>query len=78
MGIFDKIFSKDEKGGATAIETAPCNHGVIVPRWDSVADIGKEDLATSYLCEACHETFTPDEARMLKESMAERLPVSEN
>ena len=78
MGLFDKLFSKDKSDSDVAVETRPCAHGVIVPRWDSVDDIGKDELATSYFCEACHETFSPAEAQVLRDSMAERLPVGDN
>jgi hypothetical protein len=69
------LFSKKEEKPEEAIETPPCPHGVLMPRWDSVDDIGHEERATSYVCEACQETFTPEEAQVLRESMAERLPV---
>jgi len=77
MGLFDKLFPKEEKP-AVVVETAPCAHGLLTPRWDSVADMGKEERATSFVCEACREEFSPQEARALHESMAERLPVGDS
>jgi hypothetical protein len=77
MGLFDKLFAKEEKA-SVAVETPPCAHGVLTPRWDSVNDMGKEDRATSYFCEACREEFSPHEARALRESMAARLPVGDS
>ncbi|MPZ48860.1 MAG: hypothetical protein GEU75_06035 [Dehalococcoidia bacterium] len=76
MGILDKVFGKDKSN--TAVETRPCTHGVLVPRWDSVDDIGKEEKATSYFCEACNETFSPVQAQALRDSMTERLPVGDS
>ncbi|MSQ30307.1 MAG: hypothetical protein EXR68_07470 [Dehalococcoidia bacterium] len=34
--------------------TAECLHLALAPRWDSAADMGHEDRATSYVCDSCH------------------------
>jgi hypothetical protein len=77
MGFLDKLFGKSktaEAGGATATVEAPlCPHSVLVPRWDSIEDMGREDKATHFLCEACGRSFTPGEAAQLRASEAERL-----
>ena len=76
MGFMGKLFSKEStEKEESYTEAPPCPHGVLTPRWDSVEDIGKEDRATAYICEACHQSFSPDEYRELQASMAERLPV---
>jgi hypothetical protein len=76
MGLLDKLFGKDNKSeqqerapeAATAVmEPPPCLHLTLTPRWDSVDDMGKEELATAFVCEACHESFTPEQARALRE-----------
>ena len=83
MGLFSKKQPEDETTEAPKVTTnmqaeAPeCAHGVLTPRWDSVADMGKEDRATAFVCEACHKSFTPEEAQALKATMAERLPVGD-
>jgi hypothetical protein len=76
MGLLGKIFSKDDKdnnemSGVTM--QVECPHAVLTPRWDSVDDMGKEDKVTRYICEGCQETFTPEEAAMLRDSVSERL-----
>lgn len=79
MGIFDKLFGgkkKRQEQQAVAVEAPPCPHAVLVPRWDSVEDMGKEDKATRYMCEACHQMFTPQEARELREGIARRMQES--
>ena len=76
MGIFDKLFggSKEKPKAETAvIEKPECLHGVLVPRWDSIDDIGKDDRVDHYVCEACGETLTPAEAKSIQEKAAERL-----
>jgi hypothetical protein len=79
MGIFDKLFGSDKPSNTAVMELPPeeaissCPHSVLLPRWDAVDDIGKEDRATHYVCEACQQTFSPDEAQALKDTMSERL-----
>lgn len=74
MGVLDKIFGGTKEKAESAIEVPPCPHTALIPRWDSVDDIGHEDRATRYVCEACGETFSPQRARELRETEAERLP----
>jgi len=78
MGIFDKLFGGTEKGSTAVMEppepaTVTCPHSVLLPRWDAVDDIGKEDRATHYVCEGCQQSFSPEEAQALKDTMSERL-----
>ena len=82
MGIFDRLFGGSDKGGGKPATTAvidpegaaiSCPHSVLLPRWDAVEDIGKEERATHYVCEACQQTFSPAEAQALKDTMFERL-----
>jgi hypothetical protein len=74
MGLFDKMFSgKADSEMTSTMETPECAHGTLVPRWDNVDDIGHEDRATHYLCEACGEEFSPYEANELRQTIAERL-----
>jgi hypothetical protein len=78
MGIFDKLFGSSDKPSNTAVIDASevissCPHSVLLPRWDAVEDIGKDDRATHYVCEACQQTFSPEEAQALKDTMSERL-----
>jgi hypothetical protein len=44
-------------------ESISCPHTALVPRWDSVEDMGKEDRVTSYFCQGCERSFSPEEAR---------------
>ncbi len=74
MGLLSKLMGRSEEVEAAA-EPAPalCSHLVMVPRWDSVDDIGHAERATSYRCEACGREFSPTEARSLQSSEGERL-----
>ena len=68
MGLFDKLFGGSKPKESTAVlEPPPCVHAVLVARWESVEDMGKEDKATRFMCEACHQEFTPEEARVIRE-----------
>ena len=66
MSLLRKLTHKEgtEEQAVEEQTFAPdCPHKALIPRWDSVEDMGKEDRATSYFCEGCERTFTPEEAR---------------
>jgi hypothetical protein len=79
MGLFDGLFGKDKEKekehAGTGTMTIECPHGSLLPRWDSIDDIGHEERAVSFVCEACGEAFTPHDAWKLRESAADRLPI---
>jgi hypothetical protein len=82
MGFLDKLFGR--KGGkeATTVDGPPaaavdCPHGAVTPRWDRGDDMGKADLVTAYVCEACGASFSREEGETLGASAADRLRVSE-
>jgi hypothetical protein len=76
MGLLDKLFGGKTKASDTATISVECPHAVLVPRWDNVQDMGREDKATRFMCEACHEEFTPEAAQTIRETMNERLEQS--
>ena len=61
MGLFDKLRGKDKT--AATIEVPPCPHTATVPRWADAADMGKPDKVTSFYCQACGQTFSPEEMK---------------
>ena len=74
MGFLGKLFGGGKKQQSAVAEIAvDCPHSVLVARWDSVQDMGHEDKATRFMCETCHEMFSPEEARQLRDTMAERV-----
>ena len=77
MGLFDKLFggNKSKQTTAVAEPAVTCPHAVLVPRWDNVQDMGHEDKATRYMCEACREMFTPEQAKELSQTIRERMAV---
>jgi hypothetical protein len=66
MSILEKFLGSKKE--SSTVEAPPCPHTVLLPRWDSVADMGVEEKATGFTCESCHEAFTPEEARNLQAS----------
>jgi hypothetical protein len=60
----------DEKAGEL---TPQCEHITLVPAWDSPEDIGHEDRATSFRCEACREVFTLEAAEHLRATEKARV-----
>lgn len=84
MGFLDSLFRRKGANAAPATPTgeAPavaeeCPHAAVTPRWDSAADMGKTELVSAYVCEACHATFSREEGSKLVASAADRLRVSE-
>jgi hypothetical protein len=69
-GLFGRGKSKAARAEVPALD---CPHVTLVPKWDSVQDMGVEDRATSYVCEACQQSFTPEAGRALRAAEAERL-----
>ncbi len=72
MGFLSKLFGRssdkvDELPARSPEEVqATCPHGTITGRWDSVADMGHEDRATKFVCEACNKEFTREEAQHIR------------
>ena len=58
---------------AAAADVPPCPHTTLVSRWDSVADMGKEDKVTSYDCEGCGQRFSAAEGHALRATEAARV-----
>ncbi len=74
MGFLNRLFGqRREQSPAPTTETPPCPHTALVPRWDSVADMGNEAKVTSYTCESCQQHFTAAEGRRLRQTEAERV-----
>lgn len=63
-------FARKKAPEVVAVPELPkeCGHMVLAPRWDSIADIGKDDKAVSFACTTCSEVFTPDAARSIVRS----------
>lgn len=72
-----KFLHRDREGSdqPSAEDTVitDCPHSVLIPHWDSVADMGKTERAESFRCDACHEEFTPAQAARLRATEGERL-----
>jgi len=62
-----------EENQTGADETIECPHVTLVARWDRADDIGNNEAAAAFRCEACGEEFTPDEVERLRETERERL-----
>ena len=62
------LFRRESKGKTTeAAKTEQhCTHAILMPRWDSVQDIGHEDKAIGYACSACSQRFSLAEATALR------------
>ena len=73
MGFLDRLFGrKGAEAAATkqktieeAIAEVECPHGAVTPRWDSAADMGKTELVSAYVCEACGGSFSREEGERM-------------
>lgn len=74
MSILNKLF-----GGALGAEdldmneAAVCMHGVLIPRWECIDDMGQNQKISGYRCQSCMEEFEPDEAYWLWLRAVDRL-----
>ena len=50
-----------------------CQHTVLRAHWEDAANLGNEDLASSWICEACGVWFSPEKAAALRATEADRL-----
>lgn len=73
MGLLSKLRGGDSNAATETVEAPPCPHVSLLPRWDSIEDMGDDDKAVSFTCEACGEVFDPARARMLRASEADRI-----
>ena len=75
MSFLTNMFGGKKKtaASAAAAEAVECPHMALGPRWDSAADIGHEDRATSFVCGTCHRVFAPAEAEAVRRAAAQHL-----
>lgn len=76
MGLLSRLLRRSDTESAVSVEAeraVECPHSTLGARWDSPTDMGDEDKATSYSCEACGEQFAPEEAQRLRAAEAARL-----
>jgi len=75
MRCVDRLLRRGlSAAGAVADRTdAGCPHVTLIPHWDSPSDMGREERASSFRCDACGTTFTPAEASELRRTEAARM-----
>lgn len=75
MRVLDRIRSltRRDQPADEAQTTRECIHGTLVARWADAQDMGNEDKATEYICNACSTHFTPEEAGWVRKRAVERL-----
>lgn len=67
MRLFGKRSEPAEDSAAT------CVHGVLIASWDRLEDMGNDERASHYRCEACSHVFAPAEARLITEKHTSHL-----
>lgn len=72
MGLFRK--DRDDESDTALLEPErDCLHVALTARWDNLDDMGRDELATAYVCQSCSEVFTPVEAARLRATEADRI-----
>jgi hypothetical protein len=61
MSLLSHVRRRMPEGAAQAPQD-PCPHWELAPRWDSVADMGRADRVTHYVCTKCGERISRREA----------------
>ena len=79
MGLLAKLLHRPEgsefaeESDRSSVDEGACQHLVLTPRWDSVDDMGHEERATGYHCEACNADFTAEQGWALRSNEGERI-----
>jgi len=79
MGLLDRLLGRKAPEGneqGREVATGPCLHPAMGPRWDNADEMGDESKANSYRCEACAESFTPEQAEQIRAEGAGRLKAN--
>ena len=72
--MFKRIFGKHNSGAPEAsTPEVICPHTVLIPFWDNASDMGREEKASRFTCESCHQEFSLVEAKGLRRAEATRL-----
>ena len=50
-----------------------CEHVTLIPRWDSVDSMGRDDEVSRFRCDTCGAEFTRDEGARLRATEAARI-----
>jgi hypothetical protein len=77
MGALDRLFGRQKEQQPPDEPDQECTHGVLVPHWDSVDDIGKDDRVMWYRCQSCYAMFSREEGERLMAEAADRLMAEE-
>lgn len=64
---------EDTEAPPTSPEEVSCLHTALAARWDTPSEMGDEEKASAWVCASCGGTFTPERARELRASEAERV-----
>jgi hypothetical protein len=65
MGILEKLLGRDQPKQTLDFDTV-CPHTSLAQRWRNADELGNRELAT-YVCTACSEEMTFDQARHILE-----------
>ncbi len=73
MSWLDRLSRRQPTPDAALPSEARCPHTKLLPQWDDPADLGRNDKASSFRCDACGQVLTPAEAEAVRASEGKRL-----
>lgn len=78
MRLLGSLFKRREPSAEQEqAATAACPHSTLIPRWDSLEDMGKPEKVAQYTCESCGSTFSRQEGERIMSGQAQRLRLDE-
>jgi hypothetical protein len=73
MPSLKSLFGRTKTEEPAETVSTECPHVVLHSRWDDPKDMGNDEAASAFYCEACGTTFSADEGRQLRATESERL-----
>lgn len=76
MGVLSRVrrmFGSGKSAAPAIPDDHECLHGTLMGRWERPADMGDDSKATAFVCSACNESFSPQEATEVRRRAVERL-----
>lgn len=73
MGLLDTFRKRVQPTSEAEVDSPACPHTVLIPKWDRLEDMGKEESIAGFRCDACGQEFTTGEGEHLLAQEKQRL-----
>lgn len=68
-----KWLRRDKDQPSEPTEDVQCEHIRLLPKWDRPDDMGNDERASSFWCEACGTEFSAEDGARLRATEQERV-----